>query len=230
LYFRDTRSDTFSAENQASLQVAIGYDTHFYDRDLWGSRTLLKVGASCLLTKPMDLNPRREGCDNLDLDNWFVKGLLARTIYTYGESRDREVAYVQASIYHEIPDHDFASKPDTIGYVKSFDDDGLEVTFADLMVLGRGPTLRVPGLPWTVDFRLGGGAGLARQVETAASVTGNFLATLNLHHDLAITGGAKYTHRWGSFSGLEEDRSYWLAQAYFQWRPNFVIFWDHRYH
>jgi hypothetical protein len=229
LYFKDSQERSFSAENQASFRFGIGYDTYFYDRHLWGSRAMLKVGGSCLLTRPMDLNPRREGCDDLDLDNWFVKGLLARTVYIRGPSRDREIAYVQASVYHEVPDHDFASKPDTVGYVKVFNDDGLELTYADFMFLGRGPSVRVPGSRWTIDFRLGGAVGIARQVETATSVNGNALMTLNLRHNLAITTGAKYTHRWGSITGLVEDGSYWQAQAYFQWRPDLVVFWDHRY-
>lgn len=229
LYFRDSQGRLFLADHQASLQFAIGYDTYFYDRLLWGNRTLLKLGGTCLLTRPMDLNPRREGCDDLDLDNWFAKGLLARTVYTRGESGDKEIAYVQATIYHEIPDHDFASKVDTTNLVKVFDDDGLELTYADLMILLRGPSVRVPGLPWALDTRIGGSAGAARQVETATSVTGNFLATLNVRHNLAVTAGAKYTHRWGSITGLHEDPSFWLAQAYFQWRPDLVVFWDHRY-
>lgn len=229
MHFRDSRGDTYPATNQASLRFAIGYDTNFYDRHLWGNRTMLKLGGACLLTRPLDLNPRREGCDNRDLDNWFVKGLLARTLRVRRDDRDSEVAYVQASVYHEIPDHDFASKPDTTGYVQSFNDDGWELTFADVSFLGRGPSIRLPGLGWGVDFRAGAGVGIARQIKTTTSVQGNAVATVNLRDDMAVTAGAKFTHRNQSFSGLPEDRSYWTAQAYFQWRPDLVVFWDHRY-
>jgi hypothetical protein len=230
MYFLDSDDQVFAAPSQTSLRLAVGYDSYFYDRHLWGNRTMLKVGGGCLLSRPLDLNPRREGCDALDLDNWFVKGLFARTINVRTEHGDREVGYLQASVYHEVPDHDFASKPDTSGIVvDTFNDDGLDVTFVDVVFLAKTPSFRLSGSRSTIDLRLGGGLGFAHQMETATSLHGDFLGTVTLYHNLAITGGVKYTSRSGSFTGLKEDPKYWTAQAYIQWRPDFVIFWDHRY-
>jgi hypothetical protein len=230
MHFQDAHNDSFSASNQASLRFAIGYDSHFYARHLWGDRAMLKIGGACLLTRPLDLNPRREGCDNLDLDNWFVKGLFAKTIYTHRGDKEQQIGYFQASIYHEVPDHDFASKEDSSGYVADlFNDDGLDVTFADISFLAKGPTVRFPGSGWRTDLRLGVATGLAHQIETATYVQGNLLATMNIRSNLAVTTGVKYTQRSGSFSGSTEDQSYWMGQLYFEWRPDIVIFYDHRY-
>jgi opacity protein-like surface antigen len=229
MFFRDRRGEAYLTTNQASLKFGIGYDTNFYDRHLWGNRTMLKVGGACLLTRSVDWNPRREGCDNVDLDNWFVKALYAKNLRIRRDTRDQQIGYLQLAVYYEIPDHDFATKIDSIGYVKSFDDDGQEVTYADVTFLGKGPSVRLPGVGWMTDLRLGVGGGLARQIETATSIQGNALATVNVRRNLSVTAGAKYTAGRGSLTGLDEDRSYWTAQAYFQWRPDLVVFWDHRY-
>lgn len=228
MHFRDRVDEFFAATNQASLRLAIGYDTYFYDRHLWGERTLLKVGGACLLTRALDLNPRREGCDDLDLDNWFIRGTFARTIHVRNEDSDREIGYLEATVYHEIPDHDFASKTDPSGSVEVFNDDGLDVTFADVRFLARIPAVRHGASDWGVDLRLGGGVGVAHQIETATAAHGALHLTLT-RRNLSITGAARYTARNGSYNGLDEDRYYWTAQAYVQWRPDLVVFWDHRY-
>lgn len=231
MYFTDRNGQQFTASNQASLRFAIGYDTYFYDRYLWGDRTALKIGGACLLTRPLDLNPRREGCDDLDLDNWFVRGVYARNIYVRTENSDRDIGYLEATFYHEIPDHDFASKLDTTGLVKNvFNDDGKELTFADVRFLAKTPSLRLQGLPWVIDLRVGGGVGVAHQIETARGVRGDLHLTLtHNNNNLSFTGAVRYTARHGSYSGLDEDRYFWTAQAYMQWRPDIVVFWDHRY-
>lgn len=229
MHFRDGANQVFYAPDQASLRFAIGYDTYFYDRHLWGDRRMLKIGGACLLTESIDRNARREGCDAADLDNWFIKALYAKTLYVGTDAGERELGYLQASVYWEMPDHDFASKPDQPGAIPAYNDDGLDVTYADVTFLARVPSFGGTRLPWTVDIRGGGGVGLASQVESATALHGDLLATLNVAHNLAVTGGAKYNVRRGSFSGGPEDNRFWTFQAYAQWRPDFVVFWDHRY-
>ena len=228
MYFLDREERVVDATVQSSLRFAIGYDSFFYDRHLWGNRALLKIGAACLLTRPLDLNARREGCDDLDLDNWFVKGLYAKTIRVRRDEGYQDIGYVQASVYWEMPDHDFATKVDTSGIVDAYNDDGMHVTYADITLWAKSPLLRFQALPGVLDLRIGGGGGLARQVETATSFHADILATLTPSHNFSISAGAKYTGRTGSFSGSKEDNAYWTAQAFAQWRPDFVVFWDHR--
>lgn len=229
MHFKDRDENLFLAPTQTSLRFALGYDSYFYNRHLWGNRAMLKAGGACLLTRPLDLNPRREGCDDLDLDNWFVKAYYARTIRIGTQDQYRDIGYLQASLYWEMPDHDFASKPDTSGLVEAFDDDGMHVTYADATFWAKTPSVRLGPLPGILDFRIGGGVGLAHQVETATSMHADVLAAVTPYHNLSMSAGAKYTRRNGSFSGLTEDQAYWSAQAFIQWRPDIVVFWDHRY-
>lgn len=147
-HFLDRGNEVFLAPNQTSLRFALGYDSHFYNRHLWGNRVMLKAGGACLLTRPLDLNPRREGCDDLDLDNWFIKAYYAKTLRVRTEDRYRDLGYLQASLYWEMPDHDFASKTDTSGLVEAFNDDGMHVTYADVTFWAKTPSIRLQATAW----------------------------------------------------------------------------------
>jgi hypothetical protein len=190
---------------------------------------MLKIGGACLLTRSVDLNPHRRGCAKFDLDNWFAKGLFAKTIFATRGNERQQLGYLQISLYHEVPDHDFTSKVDTTEHIEVFNDDGLDVTYGDISFLGKGPTTRFPIGGWSTDLRLGLGIGIAHQIGTATYVEGNALATINVLPNLAVTSGVKYTQRSGSFSGLKEDPTYWTGQLYFEWRPDVVTFYDHRH-
>jgi hypothetical protein len=214
------------ANPQGTLRFSIGFDTKFTGRSRWGNHVLMKVGASCLVTSAFDQNSRREGCERGDLDNWFLQGTFSH-VFKAGEGRSkRDVVFIRAEAYYEMPDHDIAAKQHIAPAVNNpYNDDGQSVTILDVLVLGILP------LGQYLQLKPGGGVGhfyqaaqesmLQRGLQAEHEFTrahADLYLTWTPNSSISFTAGSQFNHRYYFTQKTQSDR-YWLLQSYMEWRP-----------
>jgi hypothetical protein len=217
-------SQRYSTNDQISLRGAIGFDTRFSSRQIFGDRAMLKVGAACLLTESFDYNPRRQGCRNLDLDNWFAKAFFAQNLRVPVRGTARSIAYIQGSYYYEMPDHDFAGKQHLQNDYQQFDDDGSALTIADATGYAILPLAVFSNGLSRWDVKMGGGISHLHQTGTITTGHIDGLITWSITPSLSASVAGKYSSRTFEGDVMEEDPEFITAQAYIEWYPGISIF------
>lgn len=235
-YFTDATGQSYSAPGQTLLRMAIGLSTRFTDRGRWGEAITLKIGAACLLSEPLDLNERRRGCDEVDLDNWFVKGSVGQSMRFPGLGIS---GYFRAEAWFEMPDHDFASTPLASPRVQnSYNDDGQHVLITNAMQYVFIPVGDAAGIS-QIDLRLGGGLAYFRQhpqnadaqpdpkfrvPNTITTPMADLLVTWNPSLAFSASAGARISAPRRVSEQSSHLSPYWTGQLFIEWRPGVSVF------